>query len=1016
LALRTLVPAGRSLNGARDQIFLILRNLKWFAVISMLFVALLYVPDQVIELYRITAADANAIDLIVFFLSMLILSFAIWFGANLVALQSMTYAEGATGKPLLITARWFPVLLGVFPLIACGLGQFSARPVLLGDQHGKLDEIYNVPGGAFDNFDKLLAALVSRGLTLNGEVLLWGSAAFVVLCGVLSINYAPQFRRMNRAYFARFRFLALTAFLVLVAAAVLVWAPLKIPRVLGPFGLLAVFGVLVTAICTQVSLLTVRQKLPWIPVLLGLSLLFALADLNDNHEIRHLSDPPKHSGRDSASAEFTRWYGLRDDVKDFPRGDVKEMPKEYPIYIVAARGGGIYAAYQTAVFLSRMQDLCPRFQDHLFAISSVSGGSIGSAVFASALANVASPAEKATGCPKIERFLQRDPMALSSNLENPGPVERHVREMLSSKSDFLSPLLAYALFCDLVQRFLFFPLDFLDRARPLEYALEDAARRNSSTAGPIESEYMAHWDAGGSQPALIMNATDAASDRRIVFSPFTFGAETRGNEVDSLSFFQNLVPRGAASNAAPVNIRLSTAAFVSARFPWVSPAATVSAAANDPSPPAKTRMVDGGYFDNSGVDTAMDLVESLRGTIDQINEANAAQGLPRVALKLIALGGGTYATRSSFGLGEMLEPIRALLSTRESRGYIAMNRAAREMPAVKFDFDISQKQETVELKSFRAATLATPYYSLPLGWTMSDKTREIIERQSGRFWDCQAGRDFTQTDPSGSTADCVMVSVAAELGSRVEQSAKEVAVQNHYSEIEDSRPPAPPRLKLGEDTRCFSNVFKPSLRLTQVRLVQTILKEWDYHPELKDLRQLAYIVATAALETGNFRFLAESLQYRSASRIRAVFPRIPADEVQNYVNQPEPLANRLYAGRLGNRDPDDGWRYRGRGLLSHTGRANYQKLGALIKEPLEAEPDLLFNPSVSVRAMFAFFYPTPEVNSLAKFFEGPTVDWRGARKVVTGPVASGAEQIAADAQKFLSCFQANDHAESPKEP
>jgi len=115
---------------------------------------------------------------------------------------------------------------------------------------------------------------------------------------------------------------------------------------------------------------------------------------------------------------------------------------------------------------------------------------------------------------------------------------------------------------------------------------------------------------------------------------------------------------------------------------------------------------------------------------------------------------------------------------------------------------------------------------------------------------------------------------------------------------------------------------------------------------------------------------------------------------------------------------DDGWRYRGRGLLSHTGRANYRQLGLQIKEPLEADPDLLFNPSLSVRAMYAFFFPTPEQNKLAPYFHGETANWKEARSVVAGrgAMSSGAEQIAINAKKFYSCFQINDDAGSSKSP
>jgi hypothetical protein len=59
----------------------------------------------------------------------------------------------------------------------------------------------------------------------------------------------------------------------------------------------------------------------------------------------------------------------------------RQEKKLYPLFIVAAQGGGFYAAYHSALSLARLQDACSEFSDHVFAISSVSGGSLGAAVF-----------------------------------------------------------------------------------------------------------------------------------------------------------------------------------------------------------------------------------------------------------------------------------------------------------------------------------------------------------------------------------------------------------------------------------------------------------------------------------------------------------------------------------------------------------------------------------------------------------------------------------------------------------
>ncbi|MBB4375109.1 hypothetical protein GGD63_007953 [Bradyrhizobium sp. cir1] len=76
----------------------------------------------------------------------------------------------------------------------------------------------------------------------------------------------------------------------------------------------------------------------------------------------------------SVAAAFREW------LLQQPRLEEAKRIGEYPIFIVAAQGGGIYVANNATRFLARLQDLCPAFRQHLFAIND--RGSVGSAIFA----------------------------------------------------------------------------------------------------------------------------------------------------------------------------------------------------------------------------------------------------------------------------------------------------------------------------------------------------------------------------------------------------------------------------------------------------------------------------------------------------------------------------------------------------------------------------------------------------------------------------------------------------------
>ena len=260
----------------------------------------------------------------------------------------------------------------------------------------------------------------------------------------------------------------------------------------------------------------------------------------------------------------------------------------------------------------------------------------------------------------------------------------------------------------------------------------------------------------------------------------------------------------AEGKTEPLNPRLSTAAFVSARFPWVSPAATVPAKIDlDSGKAEKSRLVDGGYFDNSGVETAVDLLQALEV---QINELNKANDRPKVVVKLIVLGGGRYPVRDSFSLGETMEPIRAFLSTRESRAYIAINKASRvlQLQDQFYQRVINGSTENISTKSLRLVGLKKHAYELPLGWAMSLRTREIIENQSGHFWDCDPNSDFTQSDEvSGSSGDCVQLLIGHELNGTLDAAVQQLAVQQHYANHVTARPAVDARLDKPTIVRCL---------------------------------------------------------------------------------------------------------------------------------------------------------------------------------------------------------------------
>jgi predicted chitinase len=130
----------------------------------------------------------------------------------------------------------------------------------------------------------------------------------------------------------------------------------------------------------------------------------------------------------------------------------------------------------------------------------------------------------------------------------------------------------------------------------------------------------------------------------------------------------------------------------------------------------------------------------------------------------------------------------------------------------------------------------------------------------------------------------------------------------------------------------------------------------DVSQELKlgDAQTTAIMLAYIFYKTFYLSILVENLNY-SAQRLQEIFPRVfpvPSD-AESVAHDPRALANKIYAHRFGNVEPDDGWRFRGRGYLMTTGRAEYQRASAFVGIDLIADPDALVTSKVAAREAIA---------------------------------------------------------------
>ncbi len=407
----------------------------------------------------------------------------------------------------------------------------------------------------------------------------------------------------------------------LIADAFLVFLPLWTTHWLGVLGTTVIAtGTLVVILAVLAYLAQTRRPLPLFrmirlnvtPVITLILIIGLIGGIADSKSLLHQVRGPVAGGatpaRTSLHADLQSW--LASPVAAacaVPTGGTAGAARPVrvqPLILAAAAGGGIRAAWWAEHALAALANR--RCGPHdVFAVSSVSGGSLGMAVLDSApavqagadLSVLAGPDALAAG---IDGLLLHDLIAGFTGLGLPAA------QMPPGQP-------------------------FSDRAGLIEsvWQDQDTSLRQSF---PLRRPTLP-W-------RLLFNSTDVASgcraiiaDRRLVAPP------TGPDKVGLTCDLRSAVPGGGsfdffAKLSCMQNIAAVTAAMLSARFPFITPSGVVTSCQNKNS--IAGQFVDGGYVDSSGLITLADLLPSLTGALRAHNAAALAQARPGQPVTLVA--------------------------------------------------------------------------------------------------------------------------------------------------------------------------------------------------------------------------------------------------------------------------------------------------------------------------------------------------------------------------------------------
>lgn len=470
-----------------------------------------------------------------------------------------------------------------------------------------------------------------------------------------------------------------------------------------------------------------RSGFPIFLVLIVVVFVFGLYQWSSSTQVppdAELKDPVADTKISSAfAADFKTWLRSRTDKDPLPAsGGNAATRRPYPVFIIAAPGGGIYAASFIASVVSRIEQHCPGFSQHVFAISAVSGGAIGSSII-----NAVTRSDK-----PLKHVVCLDPVPPHD------PQVAFVKEMLSD--DHLSPTMASTI-PDVITKLALIlgyeverrlssdarPIPLAGRAEALEESFVEAVGRacknvegherlaicaNPDRDGPFRESFRKHWRTNGVAPALVLNTTWAETGQRIAFAPFPL-ADIGDDMLRSMDEL-----RGSSHDE-----NLIQAAVASARFPAVLPAMIY----NNSNPQLWWNFVDGGYADASGTTTALELYKAIE-TIEK--ESDIVFDLK---LLLLTESSASAEMRPGAGLSHAISPITTLLTIRDQIGRRAVARATSALPPVKIEPGATGTvpldcQKTGERWRMRQILLDSSTVRLPLGWMLSRHTADMIDR------------------------------------------------------------------------------------------------------------------------------------------------------------------------------------------------------------------------------------------------------------------------------------------------
>jgi hypothetical protein len=382
---------------------------------------------------------------------------------------------------------------------------------------------------------------------------------------------------------------------------------------------------------------------------------------NNDHPIR--TYVPMNDARSlSLQDHFKAWLSTVSRDSTYRIGPQKKIP----VVFVAAEGGALRTGAFTAMMLAKLSDSFPSFNKYIYCYSGVSGGAVGSGFYQALW---------------IDHYIHQ-----RHNLTYAQATDTFF------KTDFLASVTGKLVFGEIINYFIPWHINRLDRAIALEQSWENGWQKIDDSINIFRERFQKSVPSA-IVPALFINTTEAESGMQCIWSNVSLPDIPFNKQRDLASRLHR-------------EIAYSTAINLSSRFPLISPGAAI-----DFNEREKKHYVDGGYFENTGSETLFQVLKALPLKDLPIK--------PYVLQFNFGSNDSTIKESSIRSFSEIMEIIGGIYNTRSGRSDIAQ-------------YYLAQYVDSLD-GVFIPLYLKPKTKKIPLNWMLSNTAVNRLDEEIGKM-------------------------------------------------------------------------------------------------------------------------------------------------------------------------------------------------------------------------------------------------------------------------------------------